>query len=196
MKGFITILILALIGGGIWFYTKDSKGPTISNLTVTEDTVSVAAKDLDFEFSMYTDFEGIYMLFGGKATKIKNMASSITLTGLNIFDAQRIYVDYPDFHKCSSKGSSLAKESIRQFNIIPADYDIEKNLNKYLEIYNENLKKGGDQICLDFQGKTLEMTFARLKNKGPDVTRNYNNQSFFLVNSVMDVNCKTKLDEN
>ena len=98
-----------------------------------------------------------HMLFGGASSKDKSSISPIWLSGLGIVDAKDIYARYPDFHRCSSTGSSLAKDKVEDLNLIPADTSVLKELKISIKEFEENFANRGDRVCVALIVKTLSI---------------------------------------
>jgi len=148
-RGIVIWLIIIGLGVGAYFhFVKGRRSSKVSNVEVAGDRMTVTVENFVANFTAQGEFTQRYMVFGGAANDRKDAINKITITGLDIYNAQRIYADYPDFHKCSSKGSSLAKNMIRQLDIVPLDSEVLNGMLDSLDLYRKNLQEGGDQVCL------------------------------------------------
>jgi hypothetical protein len=167
-----------------------SKGP---DLTITGDEVLLAAGDLDYRFAKGKSFEGTYMLFGGANTDHRNAIANVMLAGLSVRDAKQIHSRYPDFHRCASPGAALAKNKIVDLSMVPADGKTLASLKSTVEEFNDNIRDGGDRVCVQLHGSRLKLKSAEVRQVGENVTDTIQMTDFYLVDSASRVECQLVL---
>ena len=196
MKFFLILLILGLIGAGLYFsgVLKPGSMGKSSNVTLTESGASVDLADVKVDFSVTEEFSGDYMLFGGSYLSHKNAVVPTVLSGLHMDDVKDIYKDYPDFHKCASPGASLAKPLVLSLDFIPMDSSVLKELKDAINTFHANIKNDGDRVCVSISGNYLQLKKATIKANSADVTSKYGNLNFRLVDSAEMIDCKNFLE--
>ena len=149
--------------------------------------LAVETADFDVYFELLDSFSETYMVFGGGQSRHKNSFSKITLSTISMEDVRPIYADYPDFHKCSSPGASLAKEAVGQMNIVPADSSVLNSLEEVLSEHEASFKDGGDRVSVYLEGHMLELTSVIVRKVDEDITDKlpkHSRENYFLVESV------------
>ena len=194
MKSLLTLIVIVFAIWGLYSFLND---PT-EHITVASSSVTVDAGDFVAELSVTGEYKKTYMLFGGAYFKNKNLINPIVLSGLGIVDAKRIYARYPDFHRCSSPGASLAQPKVKSLSLIPVD---KRAFNELLDSINkhENFFASGDErICVSLSGKTLSPVSTEFvgKNSTEEMRMLFQipQESFYLINSAEILNCKNLLD--
>jgi hypothetical protein len=177
------VLVLGLVITGVFFAVsgKESVG-----VTVDEARVFVETDDLDVEFTREDPVSETYMLFGGTPVQHGNAINKITLAGLEMSTAKKIHKRYPDFFKCASPGAAMAKPRVKQLDIVPADANVLATLQQALEEFNDNIRNGGDRICVKITGVRLELGKATVRELGEDLTPKLKQHklNFLLVTSA------------
>ncbi len=196
MKAILKLAVIALGAFGLYNYFSNG---SFENVTVTGDAVVVDAGNFISEFSISGEFQKTYMVFGGGYFKNKNLINPISLSGLNIADAKNIYAQFPDFHRCSSPGASLAIPKTKHLNIIPADNQVLDELRASIKEHERNFSKGKERICVSLTGKTLDTQSTEVpgKNSTEDmiIIHQIPRQPFYLITSSARVSCKNLLDQ-
>ena len=198
MKAFFTLVLIVVVAVGVYNYLNDQPFYTPftddlpEHITIEGDSVTVDAGDYDVKFEASREYQKTYMLFGGGYSKEKSSINPITLSGLGIVDAKKIYARYPDFHRCDSPGAALAQPRVKRLNLIPADKQALNELRKSLKEFEDNLGQDGDRVCVSLVGKTLLM-----KSKDP-VLHFMNGKpytpTYQLISSSKRINCRNLLD--
>ena len=195
MKAILKLAVIAVAAFGLYNYFGNG---SFENVTVAGEVVAVDAGNFVAEFSISGNFRKTYMIFGGGYFKNKNLINPISLSGLNVADAKNIYTQYPDFHRCSSPGASLAIPKTKHLNLIPADKQVLDELRASIKEYERNFSKGEDRICVSLTGKTLRTRSTEVpgKNSTEDMIMVHHipPQPFYLITSSQRVNCKNLLD--
>jgi len=181
MKTFFVLVVIGLVVFGFYYFSKS--GP-LENIKVENNTVTVNTGNSVVQFLILGDFQNTYMLFGGEYFKNKKIANPISLSGLDIRDANEIYEKYPDFHRCSSPGAALAKPKVQLLNLIPKDKSNLDKLKTAVKKQDENFANKDDRICISLTGKILDP-------KSPQPVP----QDFYLIHSSKTVDCKNLLEE-
>jgi hypothetical protein len=110
------------------------------------------------------------MVFGGLELSHGDAFSRISLSGLDINTARSIYSMYPDFHLCKSPGASMAQRAIRDFDIVPANSKVEKNLRKTLKKHQASLHGDGERVAVKLEGEFLQLKSVIVRELGKDIT--------------------------
>ena len=188
------VVVLAAVVAGVFFVVsgKESVG-----VTVAEARVFVETKDLDVEFTRAESISETYMLFGGTAVHHGNAISKITLSGLKMSTARKIHKRYPNFYKCASPGAAMAKPRVKQLDVVPADAKVLEVLEQALNQFNENIRNGGDRICVRITGARLELDTATVRELGEDMTPKLkqHKQHYVLVTDAEKLEAKPLLSD-
>lgn len=195
MKFFTFLIILIMIAAGLYFsgILKPGSLMKTSNVTQTQDGISVDLTDLTVTFSSGGEFTGEYMMFGGRYIKHKNAVVPVAISGLPIDEAKNIYAQYPDFHRCSSPGADLAKPQVVGLDIVPLDSSVTDELKKAIKLFNDNIRNNGDRVCISVRGQNLDLQQALIKQNSADVTDKYGNLNFMLIDGADIMDCKRYL---
>jgi hypothetical protein len=137
---------------------------------VTETEVVLQAGQLDVRFVRGQHFAQTYMLFGGGATSHANAISKVTLFGLPDYAARHIHSQYPDFHKCKSRGAPMAQNQTLQIDVVAANSKIEKRLKKALAMHDKGVSKDGDRVCVRIEGEMLTLRSVVFAELDKDIT--------------------------
>ena len=195
MRSILNFVVIALIAFGIYKYLGDD---SFENVTVQGDAVAVDAGNFVAEFSISGGFERTLMLFGGGYFKDSNLINPISLSGLNIAAAKSIYAQYPDFHRCSSPGASLAIPRTKNLNLIPADNQVLEELRATIKEHERNFSNGEDRICVSLTGNTLNVLSNEVQGKNSTddlrIIHRIPPQPFYLITSSERLNCKNLLE--
>ncbi len=159
-------------------------------------TVTLETKDLDVTFSVEGEVDGIYMIFGGVSLSHPNAIGKVTIAGLDLEDARRIYASYPDFHRCSSPGAREAMPLVYQMNLVPADASVFNALKDALQRHEQSLKDGGARVCVRVTGSSLELESVKVREHGADWTSRFEDFEFYLITSAEVVDGETALAGN
>jgi hypothetical protein len=160
--------------------------------------LAVETADFDVYFELLDSFSETYMVFGGGQMRHRNSFSKITLSTISMQDVRPIYENYPDFHKCASPGAAQAKDAIGRMNIVPADSSVLNSLEEVLSEHETSFKEGGDRVCVQLEGKMLEMTSVIVRKVDEDIIDQLPKQTredYFLVESVEIVDTREALEE-
>jgi hypothetical protein len=133
------------------------------------------------------------MLFGGANTDHRNAIANVMLAGLSVRDAKQIHRRYPDFHRCASPGAALAKNKIVDLSMVPADGRTLASLKSTVEEFNDNIRDGGDRVCVQLHGSRLKLKSAEVRQVGENVTDTIQMTDFYLVDSASRVECQLVL---
>jgi hypothetical protein len=188
------LLVLLAVGVAGWFAFQFLTAPGGPDLTIDGDRVLLATGDLDVEFSRGKSFEDTYMLFGGMHLEHRNAIASLSLAGLSMRHAKPIYRRFPDFDRCASKGAPLAKARVQDLNMVPADGETLQVIASTIEQFEENIRSGGERVCLQLSGSKLKLDSVEVREVGEDVTDTIKMSDFQLVESASPVNCKELLE--
>jgi hypothetical protein len=191
MKKLIALVVVIAGGWFVYHHLASREGP---DLIISDDEVLLAAADLDYRFSRGKPFEGTYMIFGGGHLDHGNTIANVTVAGLSVRDAKPIYARYPDFERCASPGASLAKSKVVQLDMVPADGAVLATLRESLEEFDDNIRNGGDRVCIQVRGSRLKLTSAEVRQVNEDVTDTIKMTDFYLVDSVDRLECRQALD--
>ncbi len=172
------------------YFTSSS----VENVSMDDDGLTVDVGDYEARFSVSRDFQGSYMLFGGGYFEDEGVINPIVLSGLGIVDAKLIYSKYPDFHLCASPGAALAQPKVKHLNLIPADGPVLDELKATLEVYEDNLGRDGDRVCVSLMGKTLRMRSAIVHENNRDIKDQLPSQTYYWIHSSERIGCKSLLD--
>jgi hypothetical protein len=196
MKLFIAILLIVVVYGG-YTYIKPTleESETLSNITIENNEVAVNLDDYQAKFLEREPFRETHMLFGAEYFKEKNLINPITLFGLDIESAKSIYKKYPDFHKCSSAGASVAQSKTQNLSIIPATNKVLEDLKEVVEKQKVNFEKGLDRVCVNIIGKGLSMDSAKTFEGNFDLKDSLPKQDYILVEMVEIIECVFVLSE-
>ena len=187
-------VLVAVVGIGWLVYSKiQSVGAP--NLTVNGDEVVLATDDLDVHLSRIGSLDGTFMIFGGGHFDHANIIGNVILSGLPVTKAKSISRRYPDFHRCSSQGASLAKDAIVDLQIVPADGKIMGALKSAIDRFNDNLRKDGDRVCLGLHGSKLRLESVTVREAGESITDRFGNSTFYLVESADTIDCQQAMAE-
>jgi hypothetical protein len=136
------------------------------------------------------------MLFGGSYIAHKNTIGPIFLAGLAIEDAEGIYASYPDFFMCASPGASLAKSLIYDLSLIPYSSSVLRTLKTAVNEFNQNIRKGGERVCVALEGEQLEMQSVTIKQTKEEVGHRFGPKRFYLVRFAEQVECKSLFEND
>jgi hypothetical protein len=187
------LLVLLAIAGAVWLAVHQLtslKGP---DLTISGDEVLLATGDLDVRFAKGESFADTYMVFGGGHLEHPNAIANVSFAGLSVRDAKPIHRRYPDFHLCASPGAALAKDKVVHLDMVPADGETLTFLKSSLDEFNDNIRSGGDRVCVQLSGSRLKLTSAEIREVGENVTDTFQMTDFYLVNSASRVECQQAL---
>ena len=191
-----TLLTLIVIVFAIWRLYGFLKDPT-EHITVASSTVTVDAGDFVAELSVTGEYKKTYMIFGGTYFKDKQFIRSISLSGLRIAYAKRIYARYPDFHLCASPGAALAQPKVESLDLIPVDKRAFNELLDSVNKHQENFANGDERICVSLSGKTLSPDYTDIVGKNSTEEMRYlfkiPQGSYYLINSAKILDCKNLL---
>ena len=189
------ILVILVVAAAAWFGIRQilsSKGP---DLTIDGDEVLLATGDLDVRFAKGKPFDDTYMVFGGGHLDHRNAIANVTLAGLSLRDAKPIYQRYPDFHRCASPGAMQAKDKVVQLDMVPVDTEALTILRSSLEEFEDNIRNGGDRVCVRLQGSRMTLTSAEVRQVGEEITDQIQMTDFYLVDSASRVECRQVLGD-
>jgi len=136
--------------------------------TITASEVVVSSGNMELTFTRGASFGETYMVFGGMVTDRADMITKATVVGLGMEAAIPIFNRFPDFHRCSSPGASLAQGATRQMNIVPANPQVQSKLEQTLAAHEASIQQGGDRVCVRLEGDVLEFASARID--GEDIS--------------------------
>ena len=194
MKSFLTFILIVF---AIWRLYGFLKDPT-EHITVASSSVTVDAGDFVAKLSVTGEYKKTYMIFGGTHFKDKQFIRSISLSGLRIADAKRIYARYPDFHLCASPGAALAQPKVESLDLIPVDKRAFNELLDSLNQHKKNFANGDGRICVSLSGKTLSPNYTDIVGKNSTEEMRYLFQipqgSYYLINSAKILDCKNLLN--
>ena len=194
MKNLLISLVLILSGLAILVNCGKE------TVQIDEDgDLAVETADFDVYFELLDSFSETYMVFGGGQSRHRNSFSKISLSTISMEDARPIYEYYPDFHMCSSPGAALAKDAVGQMNIVPADSTVLKSLKEVLSAHEASIKEGGDRVCVQLEGKMLEMISVIVRKEEDDIIDEMPKQTrenYFLVESAEIVDTQEALEDS
>jgi hypothetical protein len=168
-----------------------------SNTTITDKEVIVKTNSMDVHFSRVRSFGNSYIIVGGAEITHGDAFSKITLAGLDINTARNIYSMYPDFHLCKSPGASMAQTATLDFDIVPANSKVMKNLRKTLKKHHEMIHNDGDRVCVKLEGMVMKLTSVTVRELNKDITGELPPQvhrDYFLVTSAELLDSKEMLE--
>jgi hypothetical protein len=154
---------------------------------VTETEVLLHAGQLDVRFVRGQQFAQTYMLFGGGATSHANAISKVTLFGLPDYAARYIHAQYPDFHRCKSRGAPMAQNQTRQIDVVAANSKIQKRLKKALALHSKGIRESGERVCVTIEGEMLTLRSVVVAELDKDITHELPSTSpreYFFVTSA------------
>jgi hypothetical protein len=189
------LLVVAVVAVAAWFGIRQLLPPGGPDLTISGDEVLLATGDLDVRFTKGKDFDDTYMVFGGAHVDHRNAIANVTLAGLSVRHAKPIYRRHPDFHRCASPGAALAKAKVVQLDMVPADGKALDTLRSSLEEFGDNIREGGDRVCVHLSGSRLELDSAEVREVGEEISDRFDRAEFYLVDSVRQVECVQALSE-
>ncbi len=187
MKKLLAVAAVGVLGWVAYSLLGGSSGPDV---TIDGSEVLLKTAHLDAHFTQKRSLNGTYMLFGGGQLDHQDAVSNVTLAGLHVDDVKRIAARYPDFYMCRSEGASLAKEAVVDLDLIPADGKTRKTLGSALDQFNENIRNGGDRVCVSIQGHELDLESVEIREANEAITEHYRGNHFFLVTSASMVDCQ------
>lgn len=168
-----------------------------SGPTTTADEVIVKTDKIDIHFSRGDSFKNAYIIFGGTEMTQRGAFCKIALSGLDIYTARGIYSKYPDFHLCKSPGAPLAQQAVRDFEIVPANAKVLKNLRKTLAKHRASLHEDGERVCVKLQGESLTLTAAIVREMNRDIINELPPQvhrKYFFVESAELIDAQKALE--
>ncbi len=201
MKAFFTLVLILVVALGVYNYLNNHllsihfADDLPEHITIEGDSVTVDAGDYDVTFEAFREYQKTYMLFGGGYSKDKSSIHPITLFGLGIVDAKKLYARYPDFHRCDSPGTALAQPKVKWLNLIPADKQALNELRKSIKEFEDNLGQDGDRVCVSLVGKTLVMKSSKVPVMQMDSNGKLHPPTYHLISSSKRINCKNLLDQ-
>lgn len=87
----------------------------------------------------------------------------------------------------------MAKDKVVDFQVVPADDDTLDELRASLEDFDDNIRSGGDRVCVRLQGSRLRLTSAKVREVKEDVIDTISAKDFYLVDSASRVDCRQAL---
>ncbi len=164
---------------------------------VEASTVVRDMKDFETTFSRVEDVADAYMIFGGDAKQRVNGFTHASVAALPIQEARWIAQRHPDFHRCASPGSKLAKDRIAPMSFVAADGTARDALAEAVELHEDRLRDDGDRTCFRVRGARLEIESIRVKHDDQDVTRRFakplSKTDFYLAEQVELADCAALL---
>ena len=100
---------------------------------------------------------------------------------------------------CSSPGAAQAKDAIGQMNIVPADSTVLKSLKEVLSAHEASIKEGGNRVCVQLEGKMLEMMSVIIRKEDEDIIDQLPKQTrknYFFVESAEIVDTQEALEDS
>ena len=191
MKTFLILIVLILIALGLYYYISDGQS---GNVVIEGNEVTVDAGDFQAVFLASDEFSETFMLFGGDYFNTKNLINPVILFGLGIANAKDIYAQYPDFHRCSSAGASLAKEKIEDLNLIPANESVLDGLKAIIEEFKDSLASSGGRVCVTLTGKILDIQTVEIPEEDIDILDKFPLQDYYLIDSSKSIDCVSLLE--
>jgi len=189
------LLIFVVVAVAAFFGVRLMLPSGAPDLTISGDEVLLATGDLDVRFTKGKDFDDTYMVFGGAHVDHRNAIANVTFAGLSVRHAKPIYRRHPDFHRCASPGAVLAKSKVVQLDMVPADGKALDRLRSSLEDFSDNIRDGGDRVCVHLSGSRLELDSAEVREVGEEISERFDRADFYLVDSVRQVECEQILSE-
>jgi hypothetical protein len=104
-------------------------------------------------------------------TSHSNAISKVTLFGLPDYAARYIHSQYPDFHRCKSRGAPMAQNQTLQIDVVAANSKIEKRLKKALAMHDKGVSKNGDRVCVTIEGEMLTLRSVVFADLDKDITQ-------------------------
>jgi len=89
----------------------------------------------------------------------------------------------------------LAKSKVVQLDMVPADGKALDRLRSSLEEFSDNIRDGGDRVCVHLSGSRLELDSAEVREVGEEISDRFDRADFYLVDSVRQVECEQVLSE-
>ena len=66
-------------------------------------------------------------------------------------------------------------------------------LKSSLEEFEDNIRSGGDRVCVRVRGSRLTLTAAEIAAAGESILESYPNRNFYLIDSASRVGCREVL---
>ena len=187
----VGIAVIALGAGVVYMKSGSDLG-----VTITDNEVLVATKDIDARFSRISTISDTYMIFGGTTGDHHNALTRITIAGLGLDDAKRIHKRHPDFYRCASPGARSAQRAIVQLDMVVEKSDVLDGLRRSLAEFKANLQNGGDRACVRVQGDQLKLEEAIVRENGEDMAPQIPKQNYIFIRSMETVVAKSVLSES